>query len=109
MFDVFWSFLLYLDAEPPVFDNFPRSIVRYADRGSDTATNVTWDEPIIMDNAQKGEACGDRSKPSLKQVGGSLPKSDFSKGSHLIKYEAIDGNEQTASFSFNIIIESKLC
>lgn len=103
------SSVLYLDAEPPVFIYCPRSIVRYADRGSDIATYVTWDKPIIIDNAQQGEACGEKSKPSLKQIGGLEPESDFSKGYHLIEYEAIDGNKNTAFCSFNIIIESKQC
>lgn len=72
------------------------------------ATNVTWNKPIIIDNSQQGQACGDQSEPLLKQVEGLPPGSDFSEGFHLIKYEATDGNGLTAFCSFNIIIESML-
>ncbi|CAC5361884.1 unnamed protein product [Mytilus coruscus] len=97
------------DAEPPEFVNCPTSIIRYTDKGSDKATNVTWNEPIIIDNSQLGQACGDQSKPLLKQVEGLPPGSDFSDGFHLIKYEATDGNGQTAFCSFNVIIETISC
>lgn len=70
------------------------------------AINVTWTEPIIIDNSQQGESCGDQSKPLLKQVEGLPPGSDFSAGFHMIKYEATDGNGLTAFCSFTVIIES---
>ncbi|XP_071132591.1 sushi, von Willebrand factor type A, EGF and pentraxin domain-containing protein 1-like isoform X2 [Mytilus edulis] len=97
------------DAEPPEFVNCPTTIIRYADRGSDVATNVTWNKPIIIDNSQQGQACGDQSEPLLKQVEGLQPGSDFSEGFHLIKYEAKDGNGLTAFCSFNVIIETISC
>ncbi|CAG2241797.1 unnamed protein product [Mytilus edulis] len=97
------------DAEPPEFVNCPTSIIRYADRGSDVAINVTWTEPIIIDNSQQGQSCGDQSKPLLKQVEGLPPGSDFSAGFHMIKYEATDGNGLTAFCSFTVIIETISC
>ncbi|XP_076075711.1 uncharacterized protein LOC143046433 [Mytilus galloprovincialis] len=93
------------NAEPPEFVNCPTSIIRYADRGSDVATNVTWNEPIITDNSQQGESCGDQSNPLLEQVEGLPHGSDFSAGFHLIKYEATDGNGLTSFCSFTVIIE----
>lgn len=72
------------------------------------ATNVTWNDPIIIDNAPKGQACGDQSNPVLKQVEGLPPGSAFSEGFHLIKYEATDAKGLTAFCSFNVIVESML-
>lgn len=69
---------------------------------------MTWNEPIIIDNSELGQACGDKTKPVLKQVEGLTPGSAFSEGFHLIKYEATDGNGLTAFCSFNVIIESML-
>lgn len=100
------SFYL-LDAEPPEFVNCPDSFTRYTDRGSDVATNVTWDIPTAIDNSQQGQSCGGTSTVVIDQTGGLDYGSDFQKGFHIIKYKATDGKGLTATCSFYVIIESK--
>ena len=103
MYKVFYL----LDAEPPEFVNCPDSVTRYTDRGSDVATNVTWDIPTAIDNSQQGQSCGGTSTVIIDQTDGLFYGSDFQEGFHIIKYQATDGKGLTATCSFYVIIESK--
>ena len=103
-----FSFIYLLDAEPPEFVICPDSVTRYTDRGSDVATNVTWDIPTAIDNSQQGQSCGGTSTVIIDQTDGLDYRSDFQEGFHIIKYQATDGKGLTATCSFYVIIESKL-
>jgi hypothetical protein len=96
-----------LDAEPPEFVNCPDAVTRYTDRGSDVATNVTWDIPTAIDNSQQGQSCGGANTVIINQTDGLDYGSDFQEGFHIIIYQATDGKGLTATCSFYVIIESK--
>ena len=85
------------DTEPPKFTNCPSILKGYADR-SRTSGSVHWNDPLVSDNS---------GSVSLRQTGGPKSEDDLEVGQYTVTYTAYDGENNTATCSFEVIIKRK--
>lgn len=86
---------LFTDTQRPTID-CPGTTMAYAGSGQ-TTSRVSWDLPTVTDNSNE--------VLSAEQIEGLPPGADFSRGSHVIKYEVSDSRGNTARCSFSVVVQ----
>lgn len=98
VFKIWWSFI-FVDVEPPIFEQCPTTLIFYPDANKDTAF-ISWDKPVVTDNIDKGL------EPT--QVSGPSPASEQGVNTYTVIYTVQDlaGNEGKEC-SFDIVVKRK--
>ncbi|XP_070189507.1 uncharacterized protein [Littorina saxatilis] len=85
---------------PPEFLFCPTDLLVVAEQGETTA-NVSWPEPTARDP--------EREAIRVQQLTGGAPGSEFSRGSHSVKYMVRDSQGSADYCSFNVTVQVKEC